>query len=98
MRKIKEFRELARELVSIGIISPYFFVVTGSEVKDLHNLLTGFVDASLYGPSVAYNQHGYSDVGACEHFRFVVKDRRSGPKERMMPLLQAGATTLGIIK
>lgn len=81
MRSLKELRELARELQEKRIVPPFFLQVNKEEVPDLHRL-TAFVGSDEYAPSVRKKPSGFFDVGACEYFRFVIRDRRQGPEDR----------------
>uniref|UniRef100_A0A6H1ZV27 Uncharacterized protein n=1 Tax=viral metagenome TaxID=1070528 RepID=A0A6H1ZV27_9ZZZZ len=75
MRTLKELRELSKVLKEVGIVFPYFYEVSWDETEDLRNKMTGFVSAADYNAAIGPSPCGFHDVGACEHFRFVVRDK-----------------------
>ena len=81
MKSLRELRALAGELREKGIIPPYFLQVNKEEIPELEKL-SAFVHSREYGPNVGDPPCGLWDVGACEHFQFVVIDRRKGPCDR----------------
>lgn len=81
MKSLRELRALAWELHKKGIRPPYFLQVNKEEIPELEKL-TAFVHPWKYGPNVGVPFYGLGDVGACEHFRFVVINRRKGPCDR----------------
>jgi hypothetical protein len=85
MRSLSECRKLAKELKDFDVVPPYFSIVNLSEISELEQS-TGFFPASDYPPGVANTLAGYYDVGAREEFRFVIRDRREGPRDRRRKL------------
>ena len=81
MKSLKGLRELAIELARKGIVPPYFIEVIKADLDDLRKL-TGYVPVNEFGPAAAQAPRGFQCVGACEHFQFVIRDRRVGPCDR----------------